>query len=475
MPGKEFAKLGLKSSSMSGAVPDINFLDYGEIAINFADGKIFYKNVSDEIKSIGESTVIDLSDYVKSINLPDLSKYLLITNLPDLSNFVTSNTTQTLSGLKTFSSPIQVKSVACNVITLNDGNIMWDGSEGNMAEVLLTQDSLLKNIDPVPNGTYLLKVKQDDIGGHTLNFGTKYKTVNGEVLEILDDPDAISILTIVKGISPDLYLLGQTNFMIIPGSSDDDLNVIIIGDDNPFEGIPSYRIIDDNTPSSITDMYNVPTLDYSWYGTIPIPEGSLYKGLNPWKEVNHKDFVYMAPYADDIENPNRWVIGWEDTDHKLFTGYYSNSDENPTSTYQTWGVPPIFITVEEIESSSVNPEFIMYDTTNALDVLFSPFDNSTLAYKWLDQSQPVPNGDIFIGENPYSNNVSFPNIFLLQIGYAWWGIGYLEEPNLIIPLYKTNYASGPEEYYINVYSFNEEEPISDLANSVEVSSISGPS
>lgn len=42
-----FTKLRLARSSTSGAVPSSSFLDTGEIAINTADGKIFYKRSTD--------------------------------------------------------------------------------------------------------------------------------------------------------------------------------------------------------------------------------------------------------------------------------------------------------------------------------------------------------------------------------------------------------------------------------------------
>jgi hypothetical protein len=46
------SKVILKKSSVSGRVPTTSDLDYGELAINYADGKIYYKNSSNSIAEI---------------------------------------------------------------------------------------------------------------------------------------------------------------------------------------------------------------------------------------------------------------------------------------------------------------------------------------------------------------------------------------------------------------------------------------
>jgi hypothetical protein len=48
-------KLILKKSSVVNRVPATGDLDYGELAINYADGKIYYKNASNAIASFGDS------------------------------------------------------------------------------------------------------------------------------------------------------------------------------------------------------------------------------------------------------------------------------------------------------------------------------------------------------------------------------------------------------------------------------------
>lgn len=70
-------QLKLKKSSVTGKVPLAGDLDYGELAINYADGIIYYKNSSNQIKSFIDSDLI-----VSSITGTVDSAYIsnLITN-----------------------------------------------------------------------------------------------------------------------------------------------------------------------------------------------------------------------------------------------------------------------------------------------------------------------------------------------------------------------------------------------------------
>jgi len=52
-------KVLLKRSAISGRVPQVGDLDYGEIAINYNDGKIYYKNSSNEIKAFVDSARVE--------------------------------------------------------------------------------------------------------------------------------------------------------------------------------------------------------------------------------------------------------------------------------------------------------------------------------------------------------------------------------------------------------------------------------
>jgi hypothetical protein len=51
-------KLKLKKSSVVGRIPSAGDLEYGEIAINYADGRLYYKNSSNQIRSFLDSDQI---------------------------------------------------------------------------------------------------------------------------------------------------------------------------------------------------------------------------------------------------------------------------------------------------------------------------------------------------------------------------------------------------------------------------------
>lgn len=52
------AKVLLKKSSVSSNAPGIGDLAYGELAINYADGRLYYKNSSNQIKNFLDSDLI---------------------------------------------------------------------------------------------------------------------------------------------------------------------------------------------------------------------------------------------------------------------------------------------------------------------------------------------------------------------------------------------------------------------------------
>ena len=52
-------KVLLKRSSVAGKVPTASDLDYGELAINFQDGKIYYKDASNNIKAFVDSARVE--------------------------------------------------------------------------------------------------------------------------------------------------------------------------------------------------------------------------------------------------------------------------------------------------------------------------------------------------------------------------------------------------------------------------------
>ena len=50
-------KVRLKKSAVAGRIPEVASLDYGELAINYQDGNLYYKNTDDDVKSLQESPI----------------------------------------------------------------------------------------------------------------------------------------------------------------------------------------------------------------------------------------------------------------------------------------------------------------------------------------------------------------------------------------------------------------------------------
>ena len=63
-------KLVLKHSGEPGIIPDTSFLDRGELALNYADGKLFYKNTSNGISAISLSSDLDQINYSLLLKAP---------------------------------------------------------------------------------------------------------------------------------------------------------------------------------------------------------------------------------------------------------------------------------------------------------------------------------------------------------------------------------------------------------------------
>lgn len=72
------AKLVIKNTSTPGASPEPDFIDLGELALNYADEKLFFKNIVGEIVEIGgeAQTFIYRYEYNNSNNYQYFGKAL---------------------------------------------------------------------------------------------------------------------------------------------------------------------------------------------------------------------------------------------------------------------------------------------------------------------------------------------------------------------------------------------------------------
>src|SRR5574344_2446750 len=59
----------LKKSAVPGKIPSSSQLVYGELAINYADGVLHYKNANNEVKQLKNSLSVALKDNDKTVSI----------------------------------------------------------------------------------------------------------------------------------------------------------------------------------------------------------------------------------------------------------------------------------------------------------------------------------------------------------------------------------------------------------------------
>ena len=128
----------LKKSGVTGNTPSV--LEYGELAINYADGKLFYKNSSDEITFITSDTSTNTFATINSNN-----SLILATSPNDILSFNSSNNV-------TITTDTGGKSITIG--TADSGAIAGTyGSSGFVPVVVVDKLGRITEITEVPSGT----------------------------------------------------------------------------------------------------------------------------------------------------------------------------------------------------------------------------------------------------------------------------------------------------------------------------------
>jgi hypothetical protein len=92
-------------------------------------------------------------------------------------------------------------------------NIEWDMNRAHIATVTLTDNRTLDNPLNIKAGaTYILRVKQDNVGGHTLAYGSNYRWVGGTEPTVTAAADAEDIMVFVSFDGTYVYGLSNTNY-----------------------------------------------------------------------------------------------------------------------------------------------------------------------------------------------------------------------------------------------------------------------
>lgn len=239
-------QIKLKKSSVSGNIPDSGDLQYGELAINFADGKLFYKNSSNEVKAFIDSAAVQ--SLITTYQGLDSSG---VTNLVD-SAYIQAR--QTFSTFDSGSVTSIVDSAYVQERQIGAGFALYEYNA--TAGQSTFQDSDLSGD--------ILSYSENNIMVHyngILLSKTEYTATDGTSV-VLDEPaDSGSIIMIAK------WLEGGQDTLASGGGSSSlwyGDRALIIGGNNRENTIDYYNI---SSPGNATDFGDVSNSGGSIHGT----------------------------------------------------------------------------------------------------------------------------------------------------------------------------------------------------------------
>lgn len=119
-------KVLLKKSSVGAKVPLLTDLDYGEVALNYADGKLYFKNSSNVITAFGASNTIETLTN-KTINL---SNNGLSGTVAQFNNALSDGDFATLAGTETLSNKTLYNTTFTGDVLINNTTGSGGSSEG---------------------------------------------------------------------------------------------------------------------------------------------------------------------------------------------------------------------------------------------------------------------------------------------------------------------------------------------------------
>ena len=177
-------KIILKKSSVVAKVPLTSDLEYGELALNYADGKLYFKNSSNVVNSFAANV--------------------------DLSSYVSLTGTQTLTN-KTISSPVLTGSLTAGGSTGINGQVLVSTGTGVQWQSLAsnTLDGLTDVVISSPQAQQVLKYN-----------GTQWINANNDVAvaSAVFAPQALSdlgdVTDLVIGISEDLGFVNELAYFV---------------------------------------------------------------------------------------------------------------------------------------------------------------------------------------------------------------------------------------------------------------------
>jgi hypothetical protein len=235
-----------KRSSVSGKIPLVGDLDYGEMALNYADGVLYYKNSRNAIASLSSGGTFNTSTLVATAVTATYAQSFNTSTL--VATAVTATNASKLLGGAVGSIPYQISpnvtdfiAIGQNgyVLTSNGSTATWQASSGGS----LTSQYFGSNLGTVT----------------TLNFTTgTTATLVGSVLTIRATGSGSS----TGQFTPNVYTTSSTSTAVIDVTNIDQYNITSLAADVTFSVTSTVtpnngqrlliRIRSDATPRNLT-------------------------------------------------------------------------------------------------------------------------------------------------------------------------------------------------------------------------------
>jgi hypothetical protein len=142
------AKVLLKKSSVSSNAPGTGDLEYGEVALNYADGRLYYKNSSNVIKNFVDSDLID-SKIGSTIQAYDANLTTFVNNFTLPTSDGTNGQVLKTNGSGTLSFEDTTQTLKTYEYTATSGQTTFTGSDDNAEVLAYTVNAIIVSLNGV--------------------------------------------------------------------------------------------------------------------------------------------------------------------------------------------------------------------------------------------------------------------------------------------------------------------------------------
>lgn len=333
----------IKNTGTASATP--SQLEYGELAINYADGKLFYRNSSNEIVIYGSSSSLSGTTYSATIGDGTATSFTLTHNLGTRDIFV---------AIRSATTPYDEIEALWEATSTTTATIKFDtppanGSVRVSIYAAVTGDSISLNLDGLTDVSV-----SSPLNGQVLKYNGSY-WVN-------DTDDAGTTINSIGDIG-DVLITSATPGQVLKFNGSEWVN----DTDDAGTTINSIGDIGDvNFAIAPTEGQTLVFDGTNWFNSNPIqsPSGSLYtqvigNGSDTSFVINHnlgtRDvFVAVRENEDNYENLQ---VAWEATSLSAIT--------------INFGTPPSSNSVKVLVYSSVSGDSINMDLNGLDDVVIT--------------------------------------------------------------------------------------------------------